>query len=113
MAMTDALLTVGATAIAADVKALQLHTTAPNASGVGGELGSRVAVTGASDADGDITWAGAWTGLTPGATVWGVTYWTATSAGTYRGNNVRTTGDSTVNAAGEFNYTATETGVAS
>lgn len=91
---------------------LQAHSAAPT-NGVGSEIGSRVASTGAVDADGDITWTGvAFTGLGASATFWGVSYWSASTAGTYYGQQARTTGDTTANAAGEYTWTGAENSTA-
>lgn len=115
MALNDAALVTGANAIYAEITHVQLHSAA-SADGTTNLLGGRVAktTTGAGvDADGDITIIGTWTsGLTAGATVHSMSYWTAATGGALRGINVRTTGDATVNAAGAFTYTATENSTA-
>ena len=59
-----------------------------------------------------------WTGLTPGQTVGGVSYWngagtgTPPTGGTYYGGGVPT-GDLAANAAGEYTANITETSTAS
>ena len=55
----------------------------------------------------------AFTGLGASATFWGVSYWSASSAGACYGTQARTTGDTTANAAGEYTYSGTETSTAS
>jgi hypothetical protein len=114
MALSDAALTVGATAIDAAITHMGLHSAAPGGSGTSNVIGTRVAVNGTPDSDGDIVWTNvAFTGLSAGATVHSVSYWSASSSGTFYGSAVLT-GDTTANAAGEYTVTSvTETGTAS
>lgn len=115
MALSDHSLTTGATAIEAEITHMQLHSGARGASGTTNVVsGSRIAVSGSVDSDGDISWADlAWTGLTADQAVAEVSYWDASSAGNYCGGTVLT-GDSAANAAGDFNITSlVETGTAS
>ncbi len=119
MALNDAALVVGANAIDAAITHFQLHSAAPGAAGTTGALGTRVAVNGTVDADGDITWTNtAFTGLGANQAVTHVSYWngagtgTPASGGTYYGS-ASLTGDTTANAAGEYNVTSvTETSTA-
>lgn len=114
MALNDAALTTGATAIKNEITHMQLHST--NVGGAWGTnaVGSRVAVSGSVDSDGDITWSNvAFTGLTANQAVGGISYWTASTGGSNRGGSA-TTGDATANSAGEYTVTSvTETGTAS
>jgi hypothetical protein len=113
MTLNDAGLVVAANAVDTAITHLQAHSAAPSNVGVGSTMGSRVAVNGTVDADGDIAWTDVpFTGLTASTTFWGVSYWTAASSGTCLGIQARTTGDTTTNAAGEYTYTGTETGTA-
>lgn len=114
MALSDAALTVGATAIKNAITHMQLHSAAPGAAGTTAAVGTRVASTGAVDADGDITWTNiAFTGLTANQPVAYVSYWSASTAGTFHGS-AALSGDTTANAAGEYTVTSiTETSTAS
>jgi hypothetical protein len=113
MALSDAALVTGATAIKNAVTHLQLHSAAPGAAGTTAAVGTRVASTGTVDADGDITWANAaFTGLTANQAVTHVSYWTAATAGTFYGS-AALTGDAAANAAGAYTVTSvTETSTA-
>lgn len=108
--LNDAALVTGATAIKNEITHFQLHST--NVGGTWGTnaIGSRVAVSGTVDADGDITWTNIpFTGLTANQPVGGVSYWTASSGGSNRGGT-GLTGDATANSAGEYTVTSvTET----
>jgi hypothetical protein len=114
MALNDAALTVGATAIKNAITHFQLYSAATNSAGTTNAVGSRVASTGSVDADGDITWTSiAFTGLSASQAVYSVGYWSASSSGTFYGERVLT-GDAAANAAGEYTVTSiTETGTAS
>lgn len=114
MALNDAALTVGATAIRDAITHFQLYSAATNAGGTTNAVGSRVASTGSVDSDGDITWSNiAFTGLSASQAVYSVGYWSASSGGTFYGERVLS-GDATANAAGEYTVsTVTETGTAS
>lgn len=105
MALNDAALVVGATAIKNAITHLQLHST--NVGGAWGTnaVGSRVASTGVVDADGDIVWSNVnFTGLTANQAVGGVSYWSASTGGTNYGGSA-TSGDATANSAGEITLT--------
>lgn len=114
MALNDAALVVGATAIKNGITHLQLYSAATNAAGTTNAIGTRVASTGTVDADGDISWTTInFTGLTANQAVHSVGYWSASSAGTFYGVSVLT-GDATANSAGEYTVTSvTETSTAS
>ena len=114
MALSDAALVVGANAIDVAITHMQLHSGARGAAGTTNAVGARVAVNGTVDADGDIAWANvAFTGLTANQAVAEVSYWSASSGGTYYGGAVLS-GDATANAAGEYTVTSvTETSTAS
>lgn len=114
MALSDAALVLAANAVDAAVTFMQLHSGARGAAGTTNAVGARVAVNGTVDADGDITWSNvAFTGLTANQAVAEVSYWDASTAGTYLGG-ATITGDAAANAAGEYTLTSvTETGTAS
>lgn len=108
MTLADSALVVASNAVDAAITHMQAHSAAPVA-GVGSTIGSRVAVNGTVDADGDITWTDvAFTGLGASVTFWGVSYWTASTGGTCHGQQARTSGDTTSNAAGEYTWTGAE-----
>lgn len=114
--INDAALVVGATAIKNAITHIQAHSADPGSDGVGFEIGSRTAVggTAAVDADGDITWTSlAFTGLGASAAFWGVSYWSASSAGTNYGTLARVGGDTTANSAGEYTWTGAENSTSS
>lgn len=113
MALSDAALVVGATAIKNAITHMQLHSGARGAAGTTNQIGTRVASTGSVDGDGDITWTTiAFTGLSANQAVAEVSYWTASSGGTYEGG-ATLTGDATANSAGEYTVTSiTETSTA-
>lgn len=109
MPVNDAGLVVAANAFDAAVTHIQAHSADPGSDGAGFEMGSRVAVNGSVDGDGDVSWTSvSLTGLTASTTFWGVSYWSASSAGTCYGTNERETGDTTTNSAGEYVWSGTE-----
>lgn len=114
MTLSDAALTTGATAIKNAISHFQLHSGAPGAAGTTNVVGSRVASSGTVDADGDITWSSiAFTGLSANQPVAFVSYWSASTGGTFQGS-AALTGDTTANAAGEYTVTSiVETSTAS
>jgi hypothetical protein len=114
MALNDAALVLAANAVDGAITHMQLHSGARGAAGTTNQVGSRVAVNGSVDADGDITWTNvAFTGLTANQAVAEVSYWSASTGGTYYGG-AALTGDATANAAGEYTVTSvTETSTAS
>lgn len=111
--LNDAALVVGANAIDTAITHAQLHSGARGAAGTTNAVGARVAVNGTVDADGDITWSNiAFTGLTANQPVAELSFWSASSGGTYYGGGALT-GDTTANSAGEFTVTQwTETSTA-
>jgi hypothetical protein len=103
--LNDAATVVGSTAVKNVITHMQLHST--NVGGAWGTnaVGSRVAVSGSVDADGDITWTNvAFTGLSANQAIGGVSYWSASSGGTNYGGSA-TSGDATANSAGEYTLT--------
>jgi hypothetical protein len=112
MALNDAALTVGATAIKNAITHVQAYSAATNAGGTTNAVGSRLAVTGSVDSDGDITIAGMFTGLSASQAVYSVGYWSASSGGTFYGERPITSGDTAANSSGEFSFSLTETGTA-
>lgn len=112
--LNDAALVLAANAVDGAITHMQLHSGARGAAGTSNIIGSRVAVNGTVDGDGDITWSNiAFTGLGASQAVAEVSYWSASSGGTYYGGTVLT-GDATANAAGEYTITSlAENGTAS
>lgn len=114
MALNDAALVLAANAVDTAITHFQLHSGARGAAGTTNQVGTRVAVNGTVDGDGDITWTNtAFTGLTANQAVAEVSYWSASSGGTYYGGTTLT-GDATANSAGEYTITSVvETSTAS
>jgi len=114
MALSDAALVTAANAVDVAITHMQLHSGARGAAGTTNTIGTRVAVNGTVDGDGDISWTNVFfTGLTANQTVAEVSYWTASTGGTYYGG-ATLTGDATANSAGEYTLTSvTETSTAS
>ncbi len=112
--LNDAALVLAANAVDGAITHMQLHSSAPGAAGTTGAVGTRVAVNGAVDADGDISWTNlAFTGLAANQPVSHVSYWSAATAGTFYGS-AALSGDTAANAAGEYTVTSvTETSSAS
>lgn len=112
--LNDAATVTGATAIKNEITHMQLHSSNVGGTWATGAVGSRVAVSGVVDADGDISWTNiAFTGLAANQPVGGVSYWTAGTGGSNRGGT-GLTGDATANAAGEYTVTSvTESSTAS
>jgi hypothetical protein len=111
--ISDGGLVVMANALNAVWTHLQLHNGAPGAGYTTNVVGTRAATTGNTvDADGDITKAGAFTGLTANQAVTHVSYWSASSGGTNYGGQALGAGDTAANAAGQFNVTVVENGTA-
>lgn len=116
MALINATMNIGGTAIRDSITHFQLHSAAPGGSGTTSPLGTRVANTGTVAANGTITWTNiAFTGLTANQSVTHVSYWNAVgtgtpaTGGTFRGS-AALTGDATANSAGEYTVTSiTET----
>lgn len=107
MSLSDAGLVIAGNAVDVAITHMQAHSASPGAAGTTAAIGSRVAVNGTVDSDGDITWTNvAFTGLGASVAVWGVTYWTASTGGSYLGQNQRTTGDTNANAAGDFTFSS-------
>lgn len=106
MALTDAALVVAANAVNSAITHFQLHSGAPGGSGTSNVVGTRVASTGTVDGDGDITWSSiAFTGLSANQAVSHVSYWSASSGGTFHGS-AALSGDATANSAGEYTVTS-------
>lgn len=105
MALADAALVLAANAVDTAITHAQLHSGARGAAGTTNAVGSRVAVNGTVDGDGDITWANiAFTGLSASQAVAEISFWSASSSGTYYAGGTLT-GDATANAAGEYTVT--------
>lgn len=116
MALTDAALVLAANAVDVAVTHMQLHSGAPGAAGTSNvTTAARVAVNGAVDGDGDITWTNAaFTGVAANGPCTHISLWSASTGGTCYGTGALSGGDTTANAAGEFTVTSwTETSTAS
>lgn len=102
-------LIVAGNALDAVILYAQAHSAAPTMpAGTGNTIGSRVAVNGTVDANGNIGYTGvAFTGLGASVAFWGVTWWTASTGGTCHGSTQRSTGDTNANAAGEYTFSGT------
>jgi hypothetical protein len=112
MALNDAAIVLAANAIDTAITHFQLHSGDPGSAGTANNLGTRVAVNGSVDGDGDITWTNtAFTGLTANQAVSWVSYWngagtgTPATGGTYYGKS-QLTGDAAANSAGEYVVTS-------
>jgi len=105
--LADATLTIASNAVVAAITHAQLHSGARGAAGTTNAIGTRVAFAGSVDGDGDITWTGPFnfTGLGASTAVQEISFWSASSGGTYRGGGTLT-GDTTANAAGEYTVTS-------
>ncbi len=115
MALNDAALVIAANAVDTAITHMQLHSGAPGAAGTTNVTSAaRVAVNGTVDGDGDISWSNVtFTGGAAGGTVSHVSYWSASTAGTFYGS-AAVSGDTTFNSAGEFTLTSvTESNTAS
>ena len=106
MALSDAALVVAANAVDGVISHAQLHSGARGAAGTTNQIGTRVAVNGTVDGDGDLSYSNiAFTGLSASQAVAEVSFWSASSGGTYYGGGTLT-GDSTANASGEYTVTS-------
>jgi hypothetical protein len=108
MALSDAALDVAGEAIAAAITHVQFHSADPGASGTANVIaGGRFAID-LNSTDGDLSLGAtvAATGLTAGAAVWGWTFWSASAAGVYYGSVQRNSGDTNVNASGQYSITS-------
>lgn len=104
--LNDAGVVLAANAVDTAITHMQLHSTNVGGSWGTNAVGSRVAVNGSVDADGDITWTNiAFTGLTANQAIGGVSYWSASTGGTNYGGSA-TSGDATANSAGEYTLTS-------
>lgn len=104
--LNDAATVLAANAVDTAITHMQLHSSNVGGAWATGAVGSRVAVNGTVDADGDITWTSvAFTGLSAGQAVGGVSYWNSASGGINYGG-AALTGDTTANSAGEFTLTS-------
>lgn len=113
----DAALTAMAAALASAATYAQLHSGDPGAAGTSNVASgtSRQQIAWDADSDGDLSLQGTetFTGGTPGANATWVSFWSASTGGTWYGNR-QTTGDTTFNASGEYELTeVTVTGTTS
>lgn len=107
MALTDATLNALGTDLAALIPYASLHTADPGTTGANESSAARQATSFTVDADGDLTLDStlAFTGGAASGAVTHVGLWSASTAGTFRGG-FALSGDTTFNAAGEYNVTA-------
>lgn len=116
MALLDATLNIGATAMQDSITHVSIHTALPNGSGSNESTAARQPITWATAANGDMVMTGGPIDFTGGAASGPAThvgYWSAVTVGTFRGFQPLT-GDQTFNAAGEYSINAlTENGSAS
>lgn len=114
MTLNDPALVLAATAVRNAITHLQLHSANPGPAGTTGQVGTRTANTGSVDADGDISWTNVpFTGLSANQPVSWVSYWSASTGGTFYGATMLS-GDATANVAGAYTIASvTETSTAS
>lgn len=104
--LNNAALVTAGNAVEGEITHMQLHSTNVGGTWATGAVGSRVAVSGTVDADGDIVWSNIqFTGLGANQAVGGISYWTAATGGQNRGGSALT-GDATANSAGEYTVTS-------
>ena len=104
----DALLNIGATAMANASAYLSIHTATPNDTGSNESTAARKPITFSIAANGDVTITNGPIAFTGGAASGPAVaggFWSAVTGGTYYGHRLLT-GDQTFNAAGEYNVTA-------
>ena len=107
MPLNNALLDVGANAMAAVATHLALHTANPEPSGANTASSARVAAGWTlASGNGDLTTTNkAFTGGAANGACTYVGFWSASSGGTFYGS-VALTGDQTFNSAGEYTITS-------
>ena len=106
MALLDAILHVGASAMQTQMAYASLHSADPGGTGAN-QIGTRQLITWGTPANGDFGTftCPKFTGMTPGNAVAFVGFWTLASGGTWWGS-FATTGSPTVDAAGECTVTS-------
>jgi hypothetical protein len=106
MPLTDGTLNALGTHLASLCGWASLHSADPGSTGTNATSAARKAITFNVDADGDLTLAStvAFTGGAASGAVSHVGLWSASSGGTFRGG-FALTGDTSFNAAGEYNLT--------
>jgi len=106
MALLDALLNIGATAMGNAATHLALHSADPGATGLNPTTAARVAAGWGAPANGDLTISNkAFTGGAANGSVTHVGFWSAATGGTFYGSQ-SITGDLTFNSAGEYTITS-------
>lgn len=107
MALNDAVLNIGADAMADVALFAAIHTALPNAAGSNPSTAARESIPWAAATGGDlsITAPIEFTGGAASGPATYVGFWSAVSAGTFYGF-LALTGDQTFNAAGEYTITA-------
>jgi len=106
VALLDATLNIGMDAIAASITHIGIATADPGTTGTNASAAPRVAAGWPAAANGDVVVTNkAFTGGAANGAIWGFTFWSAASGGTFRGSQILAAGsDASFNAAG--NYTA-------
>jgi len=113
MALNNASLNTGGSAIAAGYPYLSLHTTGAVTSSTSESTAARVAASWTVSAGGNLTASNvAFTGGTANGAVVRVGYWSAATGGTY-GGGALLTGDQTFNSAGQYTVTSIAENVSS
>lgn len=107
MAINDALLTIGAQAMADAAVYAAIHTAEPNGSGSNQSSAARVLIDWATAASGDVALDTdlEFTGGASSGAATHIGFWSASSSGTFYGW-LPLSGDQTFNAAGEYTVTA-------
>jgi hypothetical protein len=106
MALLDALLNIGATAMGNAATHLAIHTADPGATGLNPSSAARVAATWPAPSGGDLVISNKnFTGGAPSGPATHVGLWSAITGGTFYGSQALT-GDQTFNAAGEYTITS-------
>jgi hypothetical protein len=106
MAINDALLNVGANAMAAVALYASVHTAAPNSSGSNESTAARKPIDWSAASAGDLALDAPldFTGGAANGAATHVGFWSASTGGTFYGW-LALTGDATFNAAGEYTVT--------
>lgn len=106
MPLVDATLNIGCTSMQAAMTHASIHTATPDGTGSNASAAARQPITWATAANGDMvcTTPINFTGGTPGGPIAVLGFWSAVTAGTWRGY-IATAGDTTFNSAGEATCT--------
>lgn len=107
MALNDAILNIGANAMAAAMAYGSIHTATPNGSGSNESSAPREAIDWATASGGDLALDApiAFEGGAASGAAHDIGFWSASTGGVFYGY-LPLTGDTTFNAAGEYTVTA-------